>query len=39
MTTTEMVKVYINQLCAEIGCNLESIYNKENNGGKIEYYS
>lgn len=31
MTTTEMVKVYINQLCAEIGCTPESIYNKETN--------
>jgi len=29
MTTTEMVRVYINQLCAEIGCTPESIYNKE----------
>jgi len=31
MTTTEMVKVYVNQLCAEIGCTPESIYSKENN--------
>jgi hypothetical protein len=31
MTTSEMVKVYVNQLCAEIGCTPESIYNKENN--------
>ena len=31
MTTTEMVTVYINQLCAEIGCTPESIYSKENN--------
>ncbi len=31
MTTTEMVKVYVNQLCAEIGCTPESIYNKESN--------
>lgn len=30
MTTTEMVKVYVNQLCAEIGCTPESIYSKEN---------
>ena len=29
MTTTEMVKVYVNQLCAEIGCTPESIYNAE----------
>lgn len=27
MTTTEMVKVYINQLCAEIGTTSEAIYN------------
>ena len=26
-----MVKVYVNQLCAEIGCTPESIYNKESN--------
>jgi hypothetical protein len=26
-----MVNVYINQLCAEIGCTPESIYSKENN--------
>jgi len=26
-----MVKVYVNQLCAEIGCTPESIYNKETN--------
>ena len=26
-----MVRVYINQLCAEIGCTPESIYSKENN--------
>jgi len=31
MTTSEMVKVYINQLCTEIGCTPESIYSKENN--------
>lgn len=31
MTTSEMVKVYVNQLCAEIGCTPESIYNKESN--------
>ena len=31
MTTTEMVKVYVNQLCAEIGCTPESIYSAENN--------
>ena len=31
MTTTEMVRVYVNQLCAEIGCTSESIYNKETN--------
>jgi len=31
MTTNEMVKVYVNQLCAEIGCTPESIYSKENN--------
>ncbi|HUP11387.1 MAG TPA: hypothetical protein VM187_04230, partial [Niastella sp.] len=31
MTTTEMVRVYVNQLCAEIGCTPESIYNKESN--------
>ena len=31
MTTSEMVKVYVNQLCAEIGCTPESIYNKETN--------
>lgn len=31
MTTSEMVRVYVNQLCAEIGCTPESIYNKENN--------
>jgi hypothetical protein len=31
MTTSEMVKVYVNQLCAEIGCTPESIYSKENN--------
>jgi len=31
MTTSEMVKVYVNQLCAEIGCTSESIYSKENN--------
>ncbi len=27
MTTNEMVKVYINQLCAEIGTTSEAIYN------------
>ena len=26
-----MVRVYVNQLCAEIGCTPESIYNKESN--------
>lgn len=31
MTTSEMVRVYVNQLCAEIGCTPESIYSKENN--------
>jgi len=31
MTTTEMVKVYVNQLCAEIGCTPESIYSEKNN--------
>lgn len=31
MVTEEMVKVYINQLCAEIGCTPESIYDKQNN--------
>ena len=31
MTTSEMVKVYINQLCSEIGCTPESIYSAENN--------
>ncbi len=31
MTTTEMVRVYINQLCAEIGCTPESIYNQSTN--------
>lgn len=31
MTTNEMVKVYIAQLCAEAGCTPESIYSKENN--------
>lgn len=31
MTTNEMVKVYIGQLCAEIGCTPESIYSKESN--------
>lgn len=31
MTTTEMVRVYVNQLCAEIGCTSESLYNKESN--------
>ena len=29
MTTSEMVKVYVNQLCAEIGCTPESIYSNE----------
>jgi len=31
MTTKEMVKVYVNQLCSEIGCTADSIYNKESN--------
>ena len=31
MVTTEMVRVYVSQLCAEIGCTPESIYNKESN--------
>jgi hypothetical protein len=31
MTTTEMVKVYVNQLCAEIGCTPDSIYNASSN--------
>jgi hypothetical protein len=31
MTTKEMVQVYVNQLCAEIGCTPESIYIKESN--------
>jgi hypothetical protein len=31
MTTTEMVKVYVNQLCLEIGCTPESIYNASSN--------
>ena len=31
MTTTQMVQVYVNQLCTEIGCTPESIYNKETN--------
>lgn len=31
MTTTEMVKVYIAQLCKEIGCTPESIYNANTN--------
>ncbi len=31
MATKEMVQVYINQLCTEIGCTPESIYSKENN--------
>jgi hypothetical protein len=29
MTTPEMVKVYVNQLCAEIGVNADSIYNAQ----------
>jgi len=31
MVTEEMVKVYVNQLCAEIGCTPESIYDTQNN--------
>ena len=31
MTTAAMVQVYITQLCTEIGCTPESIYNKESN--------
>jgi hypothetical protein len=31
MTTKEMVKVYVAQLCAEIGCTPESIYNETSN--------
>ena len=31
MTTSEMAKVYVDQLCAEIGCTSASIYNKETN--------
>lgn len=31
MTTSAMVTVYVNQLCTEIGCTPESIYNKEYN--------
>jgi hypothetical protein len=31
MVTSQMVQVYVNQLCAEIGCTPESIYNKESN--------
>jgi hypothetical protein len=30
MTTTEMVKVYVNQLCAEIGTTADNIYNPQN---------
>ncbi|MEO8769457.1 MAG: YbjN domain-containing protein [Ferruginibacter sp.] len=30
MTTSEMVKVYVNQLCTEIGCTPESIYSEQN---------
>jgi hypothetical protein len=29
MVTEEMVKVYVGQLCAEIGCTPESIYDKQ----------
>ena len=29
MTTTEMVKVYINQLCAQIGVSPESVYSEQ----------
>lgn len=29
MTTTEMVKVYVNQLCAEIGTAADDIYNPQ----------
>jgi hypothetical protein len=31
MITEEMVKVYISQLCTEIGCTPESIYDKQSN--------
>ncbi len=31
MTTSEMVRVYIAQFCAEVGCTPESIYNKDSN--------
>lgn len=31
MTTIEMVKVYINQLCAQIGVSPESVYNEQSN--------
>ncbi len=31
MTTTEMVKVYVAQLCSEIGCTPESIYSQQHN--------
>jgi len=31
MTTKEMVRVYVNQLCAEIGCTPESIFNAQTN--------
>jgi len=31
MTTKEMVKVYVNQLCSEIGCTADSIYNAQTN--------
>ncbi|MEO6721371.1 MAG: hypothetical protein ABIN67_13465 [Ferruginibacter sp.] len=31
MTTNEMVRVYVNQLCTEIGCTPESIYNANSN--------
>lgn len=30
MTTTEMVKVYVDQLCAEIGTTADNIYNPQN---------
>lgn len=28
MTTQEMIRVYVNRFCSEIGCTPESIYNE-----------